>query len=90
MLTDNAIAFAQDRVSKEWSFAYYIENARSRLQKLANDGHNDKELPLTPQIKKPTAQDYWECLHVAFEKAVVRLQMDMSRLAGQNVPERDT
>lgn len=35
MLTDNAITYQQDRASREWTFNYYVNNARDNLQLLS-------------------------------------------------------
>jgi hypothetical protein len=37
MLTDNAITYAQDRDAREWTFNYYMANARYRLEELGED-----------------------------------------------------
>ena len=37
MLTDNAITYQQDRASREWTFNYYVNNARENLQLLSSN-----------------------------------------------------
>jgi len=63
MLTDNAIAFTQDRTAREWTFSYYTDNAWYRLKDL---GHKN----LVPPSGKRTARNRWDYLEDAFEDAV--------------------
>jgi hypothetical protein len=37
MLVDNAITYPQDRVTREWTFNYYLRSARDSLFVLAED-----------------------------------------------------
>lgn len=63
MLTDNSIAFSQDRTAREWSFNYYLDNAKYRLISL---GQNK----LRPPKGKRSPRKRWDYLQAAFEKAV--------------------
>jgi hypothetical protein len=63
MLTDNAIAFTQDRTAREWTFNYYIDNAWYRLNNL------DRK-KLAPPKGERTPQKRWEYLQAALDKAV--------------------
>jgi hypothetical protein len=63
MLTDNAIAFAQDRSAREWTFNYYLDNAGYRLAEL---GYRN----LRPPSGKRTPRNRWDRLHQTFEEAV--------------------
>ena len=38
LISHNAIAYQQDRISREWSFQYYLSNARERLLNIARQG----------------------------------------------------
>src|SRR5262249_43950534 len=38
LISTNAIAFQQDQRSREWTFPYYLKNARSRLLDIARQG----------------------------------------------------
>lgn len=65
MLVDNAIAYAQDKASREWTFNYYVSNANYRLKTLA------KEWPdIFPEKKGSTPKERWSYNQSAFEKAV--------------------
>jgi hypothetical protein len=63
MLTDNAIAFTQDRTAREWTFNYYIDNAWYRLDRLGRK-------KLDPPAGKRTSKNRWEYLQAALDKAV--------------------
>jgi len=77
MLTDNAISFVTDRKYNEWTFNHYIENARFRLEKIA-----DGEYPPAPfapkdiQVKagKDLGTRKWERYDELFDKAVADLK----------------
>jgi hypothetical protein len=63
MLTDNAIAFTQDRTAREWTFNYYIDNAWYRLNRL------DRK-KLTPPKGEGTSRNRWKYLQAALDTAV--------------------
>jgi hypothetical protein len=67
LIVPNAIAFVEGKKAKEWTFNYYAENARFRLEMYAQNYLDDVILgPLLAMNPK----DEWERLHDAFEKAV--------------------
>jgi hypothetical protein len=72
MLTDNAIAFTQDRSAREWTFNYYLDNAWYRLKDL-------RQKNLTPPRGKRSARNRWDYLENAFEKAVSNFQRKLGR-----------
>lgn len=63
MLMDNAITYAQDRDSREWTFNYYLDNARYRLE---------EDWPEIDIVKpeRRTTRNRWDALHNAFAEAV--------------------
>lgn len=67
LIEDNAIAYVQDKNSREWTFNYYTRNARSSLQILARYW---PETAPSYEGKKlgPTAR--WEYCQKLFEEAV--------------------
>lgn len=65
MLVDNAIAYAQDKASREWTFNYYVSNANYRLKTLANEWPD-----IFPKKKGSTPKERWSYNQTAFEKAV--------------------
>ena len=72
LLTDNAIAFAQDRNAREWTFNYYLDNALFRLR-----GFLEKE-PLRPPKGERTPRNRWDRLQAVFEKAVDQLEAELT------------
>jgi hypothetical protein len=76
MLTDNAIAFAQDRGAREWTFNYYIDNALFRLEKLQKYWSPLKNVPLKPSNRTPRKR--WDCLQDAFEEALQLFERELT------------
>jgi hypothetical protein len=75
MLQNNAIAYSQERSSKDWTFNYYATNAHLRLEDL-QDLNIDWELGFPmPMMKSP--KDRWGFLQKAFEKALRCLERDL-------------
>jgi hypothetical protein len=68
MLQNNAIAYSQERNSKDWTFNYYATNARLRLEDLKRKRPEWKIGVVLPA--KDTPKTRWEFLQAAFEKAV--------------------
>jgi hypothetical protein len=72
LISTNAIAFQQDRVSREWAFPYYLKNARNRLLDIVRQGPfemlnlNDIDIPAR------SAKEDWTIAHEALSKAVAR------------------
>jgi hypothetical protein len=76
MLTDNAIAFAQDRSAREWTFNYYIDNALFRLEKLQEYWPDLKKMSLKPSNRTPRKR--WDRLQIAFERAVRLFEKELT------------
>jgi hypothetical protein len=74
MLTDNAITFAQDRASREWTFNYYLDNALLRLDDLG-------ESNLKPPKGSRSGKNRWDYLHRAFARQVKKIAAE---IAGDN------
>ena len=70
MLTDNAIAFAQDRGSREWTFNYYVDNARFRLQQFKDSWSSFSSVDLLPPPGRRTPKRRWDYLQEALDKAI--------------------
>ncbi|MEA2952331.1 MAG: hypothetical protein QOJ96_1851 [Alphaproteobacteria bacterium] len=70
ILTDNAVAFAQDRNAREWTFNYYLDNALFRLENYRKFGHRNE---LKPAKGSRTPRKRWDHLQVAFESEVAAL-----------------
>jgi hypothetical protein len=75
MLTDNAIAFTQDRTAREWTFLYYLDNALYRLRECAEKWPDIE--PSRPPQSKRTIKSRWEYANSAFRKAVKQLTREV-------------
>jgi len=67
MIEDNAIAYVQDKSSREWTFNYYTRNARSSLQRLAFKWP-DAVSPYVNKARTPTQR--WDYCQQLFDEAV--------------------
>jgi hypothetical protein len=67
LIEDNAIAYLQDKASKEWTFNYYTRNARSSLQ-ILNQYWPDEVPPYGGQ--KRGATERWDYCQQLLEAAV--------------------
>ena len=75
MLQNNAIAYSQERSSKNWTFNYYASNARYRLEELAEKWpKSEMGLLIPPKPNGANPKVRWEYLQAAFEKAVDYLE----------------
>jgi hypothetical protein len=83
MLTDNAIAFTQDRENREWTFNYYLDNAFFRLEQLGKDWTGTTALE-PPATEVRTRRRRWNFLHNAFKKAVKRLKEKLEEAENSN------
>lgn len=77
MLVDNAITYTQDRAAREWTFNYYVSNARYRLQELGGMWPEILKEELNPPRGEVTAACRWDRLHEAFAKAVECLAAEL-------------
>ena len=82
LILHNTVAYTHDRNTRDWSFIYYVNNARSRLKLLS------EELPdLLPQsFVGPAdaiaeAKDYWTYHHNASEVAVRNLEGALRKIS---------
>lgn len=80
MLTDNAINYPQDRNAREWTFNYYMKNARHALFDLAKDSIDVETALLTkPKTTKGStvASRRWDQYQEAFDVALKKLGADL-------------
>jgi len=68
MLQNNAIAYTQERKAKDWTFNYYLWNARMRLENLKESWPKAELGDLIPPVRSPKTR--WKRLQKAFSKAV--------------------
>jgi len=72
LISTNGIAFQQDRRSREWTFPYYLKNARNRLLDIARQGPLDMLNVDDIEIEARSAKEDWTITHEALSKAVAR------------------
>lgn len=76
IIVDNAIAFTQDRIHREWTFNYYVSNAENRLWFLSKKPGTFNGLYAgkpSGQEAKPMPQRRWDACQSALEGALSRL-----------------
>jgi hypothetical protein len=71
LIRDNAITYVQDKSSREWTFNYYINNARYRLVSLS-EKYKDILPPISLSRKIKDAER-WEYLQKYLDSAVTGL-----------------
>ena len=72
LISHNAIAYQQDRISREWSFQYYLSNARERLLNIARQGSLTVLEVNEVDREARSAKEDWEIAESALKKAVER------------------
>ncbi|MFD6320931.1 hypothetical protein [Methylorubrum thiocyanatum] len=75
LISNNTITYVQDRGSKEWSFIYYMSNARFRLEEI--NKHSKNLLPDAefPEITSDLDKDWWEHHQNALDVAVKNFEV---------------
>jgi hypothetical protein len=75
LIQNNAITYVQDRKHRDWTFRYYVDNARARLKNL---NRIFKELgfafELPGESKGKTPQDWWLTHQTALEGAIEQFE----------------
>jgi hypothetical protein len=96
MITDNAITYAQDRSSREWTFNYYMNCARDGLLFLARRWPAiDKSLNRRRGIPKGSTREErrWDRHHAALETAIQCLAQELegtnAKAVGGGLQQRD-
>lgn len=82
MLTDNAITYPQDRSAREWTFNYYMSNAKEGLLHLSRRWKAvEKVLSMKQKVVRGTtsSQRRWDRHQRAFEAAVSFLEKELLR-----------
>ena len=67
LISDNAISYVQDKTAREWTFIYYVNNARMRLMSIS------KVAEILPDYQNPIGDPTkatWEYLQNATDLAV--------------------
>lgn len=82
LILHNMVAYPQDRSTREWTFIYYVNNARYRLLALSEE-HRDM-LPASfvdggNEIE--SAKDFWSFHHAASEVAIRNLELALRKIS---------
>ena len=80
MLADNAIGYSQDVEWRDWTFNYYTQDAKLRLEKLEEDWDELVLGDLYPPKGKRTSRNRWDLLHTAFDQALDQLTDELGDL----------
>lgn len=79
LILHNMVAYPQDRNTRDWTFIYYVNNARYRLESISADRRDilpasfvDKTIPLT-------AKDLWTYYQNAAETAVRNFELALRK-----------
>jgi hypothetical protein len=70
LISHNAIAYQQDCNSREWTFQYYLRNARDRLLEIASQGPLEILNLDEIDIEAHSAKEDWKITQDALAKAV--------------------
>jgi hypothetical protein len=72
LISHNAIAYQQDRNSREWTFQYYLDNARQRLLAIARGASSSILHVNEIDVQAHSAKEDWTIAQDALAKAVGR------------------
>lgn len=67
IVEDNAISFSQDKISREWTFNYYTNNARASLEELRKKWK--RQVPAYVRVNR-TATERWDYCQELLSEAV--------------------
>jgi hypothetical protein len=66
LILDNTVAYPQDRNARDWSFFYYVNNARYRLEAISREW--PELLPIDKEENKNrSAKEHWTYYHLAIQ-----------------------
>ncbi len=71
LISHNTIAYTQDRNAREWTFQYYLNNARQRLLEIARTRSDLIDLADVDR-EAGSAKEDWEIAQSALENGVVK------------------
>jgi hypothetical protein len=74
LILHNMVAYPQDRNTRDWSYLYYINNARYRLEFFSKKHNDILPASVVDGGDDLNAKDYWSYYHNACEIAVRNLE----------------
>ena len=82
LILHNMVAYPQDRSTRDWTFVYYVNNAKYRLETISKE--NPEIVPSAfifsaNAINKP--KDFWEYYHNACVAAVRNLERKLREIS---------
>lgn len=81
LISTNAIAFQQDRQARNWTFPYYLANARLRLTEIAARSPHLIDFRDIDIVADSAKQD-WLIAQTALEKAIAALEKLLTQASG--------
>jgi len=72
LIRDNAVAYLQDRNAREWTFTYYVNNARYRLEVTSQQTPEIVPPKMVERLSREPKED-WTYYHLALTQAVENL-----------------
>ena len=84
LISHNAIAYQQDQNSREWTFYYYLKNARDRLLSIARQSPLELLDISEIEVAASSAKEDWTIAQDALSKAVSRF----SNLTRPNITDQ--
>jgi hypothetical protein len=87
IITDNAIAFLQDKTHREWTFTYYMNNVRFALDALRKQSKNSHLVPEW-KFKGGNARVWWEQGQSLLEHVIDNFEKELQTIA-EEVPSSD-
>ena len=70
LIADNTVVYQTDKDSREWTYRYYVDNARYRLIDIGARLSPGLLATERLQIKAATEREEWETTEVALEEAI--------------------
>jgi hypothetical protein len=81
LILHNMVAYQQDRNARDWSFIYYVNNARYRLEAMSKQHEDIMPKALVAEMEWSSAKDFWSCCHAAAVVAVRSLEVRLKKAA---------
>jgi hypothetical protein len=81
LLLHNMVAYPQDRNMRDWTFEYYVNNARHRLEKISDARNDILPAALVARMLTGHSKDYWEQQHNACVIAVRNFEAILAKIS---------
>jgi hypothetical protein len=81
VIEDNSISYVQDKRNNEWTFNYYVDNARLRLTELRN---NWKKVVPEWEVEPRTPTERWDYAQTLLSTTVENMDQHFANLRRQS------